>query len=280
MKTLDELFAVLDSGKRVVKKNVQDAVNNPADYVSMVAGRLAEKADIFINNRSVDDMVNVAFGGIMAGPKAASKAVQDSLEAGQRLALKGYDADFIFEKTGRFISPGDRMARVEIPDTGAKFKHNTVAAYKTTSLEDLLDHPQLFEAYPQLKDIVVKLDPTTPNSAYTYGAKTIDVGTSVGGSAQTMKNLLHEIQHAVQREEGFAKGGNVGLFKSNSYSYNPKLATEAKNLGLDSIQAYYRLAGEAESRAVESRLGLDEMLRVIHPEKSYDVPLNELLVRD
>jgi hypothetical protein len=43
---------------------------------------------------------------------------------------------------------------------------------------------------------------------------------------------------------------------------------------------YKRLAGEAEARATQSRIGLDDaQRRALFPEDSYDVPINQLIVR-
>jgi hypothetical protein len=44
--------------------------------------------------------------------------------------------------------------------------------------------------------------------------------------------------------------------------------------------AYKRLAGEAEARATQSRMNLTPaQRRALFPEESYDVPLNELIIR-
>lgn len=68
--------------------------------------------------------------------------------------------------------------------------------------------------------------------------------------------LLHEVQHAIQEREGFAKGG----------------APEDN--------AYRRLMGEVEARAVQSRMNLSaEQRRALFPLDSYDVPLDSLIIK-
>jgi hypothetical protein len=53
-----------------------------------------------------------------------------------------------------------------------------------------------------------------------------------------------------------------------------------KLANLDPDQAYNRLAGEAEARAVQKRMNMtDTQRRVIFPYESYDVPVNQLIVR-
>jgi hypothetical protein len=45
-------------------------------------------------------------------------------------------------------------------------------------------------------------------------------------------------------------------------------------------EIYNRLAGEAEARAVQKRMNMtDTQRRVIFPYESYDVPVNQLIVR-
>lgn len=53
-----------------------------------------------------------------------------------------------------------------------------------------------------------------------------------------------------------------------------------KLANLDPEQAYTRLAGEAEARAVQKRMNLTpEQRRAKFPEESYDVPIDQLLFR-
>jgi hypothetical protein len=62
-------------------------------------------------------------------------------------------------------------------------------------------------------------------------------------------------------------------------------AKEADNLlkqgaSYDTNESYRRLAGEAEARATQARMNMTaEQRRATFPEESYDVPLNELIIR-
>lgn len=80
------------------------------------------------------------------------------------------------------------------------------------NLQDVLDYPELYEAYPQLGEVPV----------YTEDLKGYNgLAGSNGWGDYIMMNrsllddwerfhsvLLHEVQHVIQRIEGFAKGGN------------------------------------------------------------------------
>lgn len=81
------------------------------------------------------------------------------------------------------------------------------------------------------------------------GGNTLEPGRALGTS-------LHEIQHAIQAQEGFARGGQVGG------------------------DEYRRLAGEVESRAVEARRNLSPEQRIARPPwLDYDVPEDQQIVR-
>ena len=93
--------------------------------------------------------------------------------------------------------------------------------------------------------------------------------------------LLHEIQHAVQKQEGFGKGGNVSEFLDYGFSNGLKNVDDAK---LDAYKQYQRLLGEAEARMTESRMNLTPKQRLEYfpynqGKYGLDVPYNELIVR-
>jgi hypothetical protein len=93
---------------------------------------------------------------------------------------------------------------------------------------------------------------------------------------------LHELQHGVQEIEGFAKGGNPStvmtkLQKSNPDEYQ-RLLSSSQNLNDIYDNAYRRIAGEVEARAVQKRryMNPEERLQKF-PLESYDRPVESLL---
>ncbi len=74
-------------------------------------------------------------------------------------------------------------------------------------LDDYLENDELFNAYPQLRDIVI--DTSSEGDAvfgkmgsYDHASNTIRLNDT------SLSTLTHEVQHAIQRIEGFAKGGS------------------------------------------------------------------------
>ena len=121
-------------------------------------------------------------------------------------------------------------------------------------LEDAVDAPKLFEAYPQLKNIKIHTDAVMndmpSNGEYNPQTKTITIHAD---ELKYLNSILnHEIQHVIQREEGFAHGGtpeqverdfNAAKVEWKARSYAFELEEKAKEMG-----------GEYNQSAVEKAL--------------------------
>lgn len=112
--------------------------------------------------------------------------------------------------TGWFKGADGRW-RFEVDDSQAAL--NPAALQKLQqggelSAADVINHPAIFNLYPGLKDVKVKAE-TRPGyyGAYNADDKTLSVSLD-RDPKDILGTALHEIQHAVQRQEGFARGGN------------------------------------------------------------------------
>ncbi len=117
-------------------------------------------------------------------------------------------------------------------------------------LEAYFDHPELYEAYPQLKDlrIVFKKD-ISEYGSYDRKNKTITIRDGMDNSF-TLYTLLHEVQHAVQDIEGFARGSSVAYWEN-------KLREEGK------IGKYERRILELRQQRKEAYEGMDDRFRIL-----------------
>lgn len=173
--------------------------------------------------------------GSFIGVKGAKNLnVHNERGLAQILESKGESPEDILQKTGWFRGADDKW-RYEIDDSKAKFDENWVgtkaqkipdqrdliaskAPYEqipwsplegkhVAKLGDVLDHPELYKAYPNIKDVNLVYDNDMPPGALGYFDKTnnaIVLSESVAGSKGV---IMHEVQHMVQDEENFAKGG-------------------------------------------------------------------------
>ena len=93
---------------------------------------------------------------------------------------------------------------------------------------------------------------------------------------------LHELQHGVQEIEGFAKGGSPSTVMTKLQQSNPdeyqRLLSSSQNLNDIYDNAYKRIAGEVEARAVQKRRNMTPEQRIAKfPLESYDRPVESLL---
>lgn len=155
-----------------------------------------------------------------------------------------------FGKAGRkFSALWDKKPRFEISDANAKinipkdFWGKKQLERGTHNLEEIIDHPELFENYPHLKDIEVTWDlgqgkskgQYRPKGESVYNANKEQIDVSAWTESDFKENLTHEIQHAIQQKEGWAKGGSVaGMFqimtknKARVHFLNTELSKIAK----------------------------------------------------
>lgn len=170
---------------------------------------------------------------IFIGPRAAqwNKATNATARAMEKADIP---AEEIWKQTGNFKGP-DGQWRQEISDVGAR--HNQAVTQGPASM--VLKHPELYQAYPDLRQVMVQSDPYEIKSSYTGfgqpGAELIKLGTA-GGKTENVKGLLHEMSHAIQFREGFGKGGSkatafanpeaVALYKKLKKEYSIPMSIE------------------------------------------------------
>ncbi|MCP4569084.1 MAG: hypothetical protein GY841_16035 [FCB group bacterium] len=124
----------------------------------------------------------------------------------------------IHKATGWFLG-WDNKWRFEIDDSRIKIKPEGLEEKRIQSLTEVVEHPTLFDAYPQLKDVSVEIDykhsklsevfnqEGTGSLSKLHGYQHIKV--KAKNPVDAKETLLHEIQHAVQEIEGFARGTSL-----------------------------------------------------------------------
>lgn len=91
--------------------------------------------------------------------------------------------------------------------------------HNSRKLKDYLDAPELFDAYPELRNVELRfidMDKGTLGK-YLPGEKTIVLNNSMKLSGRLFNEqvLVHEIQHAIQHIEGFEPGANKNMQDPN-----------------------------------------------------------------
>ena len=161
-----------------------------------------------------------------AGEKALN-ASANKLSKAKTMLEKGEDEVKIWQSTG-WYKDKDGAWKFEIDDSPAKIKNQNA-----DKLGDLLEHKELFKAYPELKDIKIKkISNEGGEKLGYYDPNKKEIAINNIGDKST---LMHEVQHAIQDIEGFAKGSGK---KGESYRLSH---------------------GKAEARNVQNRLNLGDI---------------------
>lgn len=203
---------------------------------------------------------------------------------------------------GDWFTGVDELPRFEISDYPASLRPGGVPPVDalihsntgrvTRYLGDVLDHPELYEQYPELKKMRVQFDANLepgmngmlyPNNKIVVNPFRWDKKT-IGGveydtprratDEELISTILHEGQHQVQTIEGFAGGSNVDAVAQQLHwakQYLAQKALEAKSPSefleygkqagqidklleqADPYGLYKDTAGEVEARNVQTR---------------------------
>lgn len=197
---------------------------------------------------------------MFAGEKGAAEADKaeeqtirmDNLDVAKQMEEAKKDAKAIKMATG-WEKGVDGKWRYEMPDAKIKdtldvgggniVKRNEEdMLWNGGKLEKAIDAPELFKLYPQLKDVRINTDAIMndmpSNGEYNPQTKTITIHAD---ELKYLNSILnHEIQHVIQREEGFAHGGtpeqverdfNAAKAEWKARSYAFELEEKAKEMG-------------------------------------------------
>lgn len=240
-----------------------------------------------------EDVVRFSIAGersIQNLPDEEYQTAKYNLRAATAMTADGVDREKVRLATGWFKG-GDGKWRYEIDDSGMRLRNPSLSRGlmssedSMTPLDELVDHPALFEAYPQLRDLRVRamdVDPTEPTQGqYLYGDRSLSA--IAPDEATLRRTVMHEIQHAIQEIEGFARGASPSEFTGGKGLPTP-MTTQARKMiesgqvdpakaaslrkkidEAEALNAYKNQLGEREARDVESRIDMTAEQRKTTP---------------
>ena len=276
-----------------VRKGIENAGLPMYDYDPNKEGDRSRAFNEAINSR---DNIRFSLAG-ERGAAAADKAEErtarmDNLSVARKMEEEKKDAKAIKMATG-WERGADGKWRYEMPDAKIKDtmdvgggqivkRYEDDMLWNGGKLSDVIDAPELFKAYPQLKDVHIDTDAIMNDmpSNGEYNSKTNTI-TIHADDLKYMNSILnHEIQHVIQDIEGFAKGGSPILVRGEVKKRFDEVTKQIKQLraegkedeakalieknrGLynayqknDDYNSYKSLAGEVEARNVSARLDM------------------------
>ena len=156
--------------------------------------------------------------GIFGG-RLAQTADLKALQKAQEMATAGAPREDIWNQTGWFQG-ADKKWRFEIPDTAASdvSRHIDIpherAAIGDVRVGDVFQHPDLYAAYPQMRDYRFSRDPGVLFARGSYRSDELNPAIkhvaveSMMPLEEQRGTMLHELQHPIQESEGFSPGTN------------------------------------------------------------------------
>lgn len=137
----------------------------------------------------------------------ANLAIEEAtnLQAAKQMKKDGKSNSEIRGKTGWWQGV-DGKWRFEIDDYNAKINRYTGDG----TLDEFLDHKELFRSYPILKNIMVYVDHANGSEGGNTIGNEIHLSPKLKGD-EFKKALLHEIQHTIQEYEGNEIGSNLDV---------------------------------------------------------------------
>lgn len=278
----DQLTNVDIDGGRTARAARLDAIlfarhaDIVADIISKKTGKkytaldyMRERYGLIVGNGHVPEYTQSSVPFMQMVGQRAAVANLDDLKRAREMHSRGVDEQEIWRETGWLLGR-DNKWRFEIPDDLDKIDFAPLFQdeYHIAKLKDIYDNPQLYKAYPVLATRTVqltnKLDDNTrgmlefvkyPSGRVHVSEIKLNQKLVESTPDKIKETLVHEVQHAIQEYEDFARGGNI----ENSGGFNN----------------YYRLGGEQEARETserarsytESKHHIDELSRQLDLKK-------------
>lgn len=278
---------------------------------------------------TLDPMTLQQFGGTTAAARLGP-GFMSRLQRALDMETDGADPRYIWSQTG-WMRGHDLMWRFEIDDSKAKLidlpsaesfevdeltpgidyawddprlaLEGTGTIVFGKRLSDVLNHPKLFAAYPELANYKIFSDPMMLDNEHGYHVPGMIVLNPGKSMKEQLSTLLHEIQHAIQVEEGFVGGANtsvdyirngLGLGKEldETIAYYTAIdngevpgVTFPQKMDKEGLEAsaaydvYQRVGGEVEARNTQNRQDIGTATRrEWFPLDSEDIRPDKVLV--
>lgn len=176
----------------------------------------------------------------------------------EKLEKEGATRKDIWDRYGIIRDAGGHWVS-EFSDKYARIYPRTDAtgeiATGTIRLKNIFKHPELYARFPEAAEIKIDLDlPESSKASASYNRKTNTISLNErylrGGNKYTLKrDLLHEIQHFIQNQDGRPRGASPAYYQSLGLSEE------------EAFEAYIYTAGEIEARMTTDRMDYDDSRR-------------------
>jgi hypothetical protein len=180
--------------------------------------------------------------------------VNNNIKLARDMLRRGQDNEDILARTGFWFDEKNQL-KYEIDDSKAELMipFEELKGGQQMLLGDLLKHDKFFQLYPDMADVPLKFYNGKKTEGGSFNLRTGEMEINLNSPSfatnhpiETIADVLHEAQHAIQKYEKFSQGGSKAQFLKGIKNPTQKQEEEA-------FRKYLSLAGEAEARNVALR---------------------------
>ena len=235
----DKFIKRLASNKPTVLKKI-------VDYFKQLLGKSTDK-DLAKELRAIVDKVESATKNVggkkpevttEATPKFSkvgenSKALTDRQKGNLSLAKmmrdNGMSNDLIKRMSNGWYFGKDGLPRIEISDKGSTFNTDLFKKRGENGirLKDVFKHDTIYEHYKELKNIPVVIDTSIPSGELKNGKLRLNPNRT---DEQIRSTVIHEIQHQIQKIEGFTRGSSKKRWQNIRTEISEQIGSVLKDL--------------------------------------------------
>lgn len=187
----------------------------------------------------------------MAGENAVNAPLEE-LQKAKKMEQEGKDEYDIWRETGWVKGKDDRW-RFEIKDSLRDINLNKLVDSRIAQpLSAIYSNSILYDAYPQLANLVVvgdeSLNEGDTKGYYDPATNEIHVSTDFirNDEVNAKLALIHEVQHAIQRIEGFSGGASPEAIKTQLLQEGIRITKEMQKISGEATPVYYNLKRNLE----------------------------------
>jgi len=196
---------------KYMKGNLQGFLNSIPDPSKMTK---EEQLNMVANMNPTTGLLGTFIG------KGSKLWNAESHNIAKALEKEGAAPEAIWSQTGNVKAP-DGKWRQEIADTNIDIMQNykkAIKDYGVRKQQSILSHPELYNAYPELKDTYMQQLRASEVASGTKGSagnNTIELNFSKDPKNELLSTALHENQHLIQDIENMGRGGSPSLFSQD-----------------------------------------------------------------
>ena len=234
---LKNISAAADEATKAAEKTVLELQQ------TTVEGLKKASADGKLTKDEIDELGKLLIDGALAKMSDAAKGVLNAAGVDLTAIIKGA-GEAMIAKAKRLKEDGYRRL-MELTDKWAasyekgrdaltEAEENEMEALQEEysdrvweekyELQDFMKHDKLYEAYPMLKHATLQFQKMEAGANGFYSAEDNTIVLSDNLIGKPEKTLLHEIQHAIQRTEGFSGGASPEYWARKDYESGDKIS--------------------------------------------------------